>query len=271
MRDGANEAERMVRRLGRVDGLPAEIRRAQYEQSLRALRSLQRDLWGQVDGVTVRSINRSIDLGAAGTRRLDRFLEESIKGRRGEILINNVTGNTFNIAARNSVFNVTSRLKNGIDLSKLVYRNEALANGKVAATINRGLILNRSAKEIADTVRKYIHPNVPGGQSYAAMRLGRTEINNAFHQTTIDAAKNEPWVEGFKWNLSASHSHPDPCNDYATQDDDDLGSGVFKRSNVPAKPHPQCLCYITAITVDIDVFINNLVGGKYNKWINNWA
>lgn len=271
LRDGAWEAERMVNRLGRYDDFPSDIRRAQYQQSLRAIRLLQRDIWGEVDKVTVRAMNRAIDLGATGTRRLDQFLASAMKGKRGEVFTNFVSGNTFNVAARNSVFHVTSRLKNNIDLSRLVYKHEFLSTGKVAQQINRGLLLNRSAKEIAQSVRNYIHPRTPGGQSYAAMRLGRTEINNAFHRTTIEAGREQPWVEGFKWHTSRSHKIPDPCNELAAQDVDDLGAGIYAPGNVPDKPHPQCMCYITTITLESDEFINRLARGDYNNWMGHWS
>lgn len=92
------------------------------------------------------------------------------------------------------------------------------------------------------------------------MRLSRTEINNAFHEQQKRAG-DKPWVEGVKWNLSGSHPRPDTCNDYANQSNG-LGRGVFKTGDVPDKPHPQCLCYLTYETLSPEAFLDALGTGK---------
>lgn len=77
-----------------------------------------------------------------------------------------------------------------------------------------------------------------------------------------------PWVEGMKWNLSESHPRPDPCDDFAKEDHDDLGPGIFKPGNVPPKPHPQCFCYVTAVMLDDEAFLDRLVEGRYDRFLN---
>jgi hypothetical protein len=99
------------------------------------------------------------------------------------------------------------------------------------------------------------------------MRLARTELANAFHLSTIRYGREMPWVQGWKWNLSGSHGRPDICNDYANDDHDDLGPGVFKKANVPGKPHPQCLCFITAYQPSEADFIRNMKRGYYNQYM----
>lgn len=158
---------------------------------------------------------------------------------------------------------------NAIDLSPRVYKNRALAAGQVDQAINTGILLGKSSKEIAADVRGLISARAPGGVSYSALRLGRTELNNAFHTTQTRAYAEQPWVAGVKWNLSGSHPRPDACDEYARQDHDDLGAGVFRRQNVPGKPHPQCLCYITAITISREDFIDNLFAGRYDTFLGS--
>lgn len=135
--------------------------------------------------------------------------------------------------------NVSSRLLNEIPLSSSVYRTEALSRRWVAREINRGIAQGQSSKELAARVRSMILPNTRGGVSYAASRLGRTEINNAFHNTSKRINEGLPWVTGVKWYLSGSHPRSDKCDDYANEDSDNLGEGIFKPGNVPSKPHPQ--------------------------------
>ena len=89
------------------------------------------------------------------------------------------------------------------------------------------------------------------------MRLARSELNNAFHSRQIAAAQ-KPWVLGVKWNLSKSHPRKDECDRYATENAHQLGRGVFPKSDVPSKPHPHCLCFMTYEMQDEDDFVADL-------------
>lgn len=159
-----------------------------------------------------------------------------------------------------------SRQENVVALSNMVYKNRDLALGVVNKRINLALLRGQSASEAAKDIARLIRPDVPGGVSYAAMRLARTEINNAFHNESIRATREMPWVIGYKWHLSGSHPHGDPdiCDRYAARD-------LFKKSEVPQKPHPHCLCYVTPETVDPATFDKNLRSGKYSRYIKTQA
>ena len=149
-------------------------------------------------------------------------------------------------------------------LSKRVYRTEALAKGYVDTAINNALSRGDSAKDLAKAVRGLIDPNVPGGVSYAAMRLGRTEINNAFHAQSIKDAQDKPWVNNMIWHLSKVHSSDpkDLCEAYALQ-------GLFPINHVPNKPHPQCRCYVTPELEGYNNFEQKLIGGQYDSYLDS--
>jgi hypothetical protein len=173
------------------------------------------------------------------------------------------------VRAQVAIQKYKARMDNGISLSDQVYKTQALSNGLVDREINRGLLLGRTAKQIAESVRGFISPSTPGGVSYAAERLARTEINNAFHRAQIDQRLDSPFTTGFKWHLSGSHPRPDACNDYADSVHfKDGDPGVFKPSEVPGKPHPNCLCFLTTEQVSEDEFIQGFVQGKYNTYID---
>ena len=166
------------------------------------------------------------------------------------------------------VGNAISRLnKSDQNLSQRVYRSRALANNWVKQRVTAHIVRGSSAKEIATDIRKFIKPTVPGGVSYAAMRLGRTEINNAFHATSIALAEDRPWVEGMRWRLSATHETLErdncACERYADQ--------IFSVSDVPKKPHPQCRCFVTPEVESMEVFARHLTSGQYRSWIDEAA
>jgi hypothetical protein len=112
-------------------------------------------------------------------------------------------------------------------------------------------------------VYQYVSPTTPGGESYAAMRLARTEINNAFHERQL-AGANRPGVTGVQWNLSGSHRVPDQCNLFAQRDSHNKGPGVFPVGKVPDKPHPQCFCFLTYVTMKPAEFKRALEQGDFD-------
>jgi len=156
---------------------------------------------------------------------------------------------------------ITRLTKSKITLSQQVYRTGSMEAGRVDRKINSALARGASAKELAKLVRNDINPNVAGGVSYAAMRLGRSEINNAFHAMSIGQAQEDPWVEEMEWHLSKVHK-PDPgdlCETYAEQK-------YFPKDAVPSKPHPQCMCYLTRKEMAWGDFTDALESGQFDDY-----
>lgn len=153
-------------------------------------------------------------------------------------------------------------------LSQRIYRSELWARGRVEALINSALARGLSAREFAREARALFNPNTPGGIRFASMRLARTEINNAYHASSVLAVADAPWVTAVQWHLSRSHPKADDCDSIASQDAFGMGSGKYPPRDTPRKPHPQCFCYVTPTTVDEDEFLDNLVKGNYDPYIN---
>lgn len=157
---------------------------------------------------------------------------------------------------------MTRILVSKIPLSQQVYRTEALASGQVDRIINSSLATGDSAADIAKKVRSSIDPSTPGGVAYAAKRLGRTEINNAFHAQSIADIEDKPWVDDVNWNLSKVHVPQGcKCEEYAA-------IRVFSNDSIPDKPHPQCMCYTTPNATNFDDFKANLLAGIYDDYID---
>lgn len=145
-------------------------------------------------------------------------------------------------------------------LAESVYGTRSLANGQVERVIYDALARGLNWRELAAGVKDLIDPRVRGGVSYAAQRLARTELNNAFHATAVKTGINNPYITGQLWNLSSSHPKADECNDYADSEHYTGGEpGVFLPDDVPPKPHPNCLCFITAQTPDEAAFQRMLI------------
>lgn len=144
-----------------------------------------------------------------------------------------------------------------LPLSQQVYRTAALTNGQLDRRIAMNIARGSSAREFAADIRSFVNPRTRGGVRYASMRLARTELNNAFHASTISSAVEAEWVEGVKWNLSRSHPKKDECDELAK-------AKPFDPKKVPAKPHPQCLCYLTFEIMEEAEFQALVKAGKYD-------
>lgn len=158
-----------------------------------------------------------------------------------------------------------------LPLSERVYRTRAYTQGLLERRINSGLARGLSAQELAREVRDLVNPNTPGGVRFAALRLARTEINNAYHAMAIRAAELKPWVTYLEWHTSDSHVRLDKC--------DQLNKQTFTPADTPRKPHPQCMCYVTEITGDPDksdeenddAFLDDLVSGLFDNFLDSYG
>jgi len=165
--------------------------------------------------------------------------------------------------ARRGMEAVFAKAANDIPLADQVYRTGVLATGQVSRVIQSGMLLQKSAKQLARDVKKFINPSTPGGVSYAAFRLARTELNNAFKTAQEERYVDEPWTKGMRWNLSGSHPVPDICNLLAEEDRHELGAGIYPVGQRP-NSHPNCLCFLTAEQIGEDEFIEGLLNGDYD-------
>lgn len=232
-------SERIVVELRRLEGRTGTgvaVRRDQLGLARAAILRETADLWRRLG----RSIEaRQADAAAAAIESAypAAMLRRVMPAADVEYLLRSARA-----SAREHAATLSARLAlSQIPLAQSVYRNQALASGKIDAIINDAIARGASAKELARDVLAYIRPDVPGGMSYAAMRLGRTELNNAFHAQQVLSGIEAPWTVGQKWNLSRSHPVRDVCNDNAESVHYEDGEpGVYLPADVPGKPHPQC-------------------------------
>lgn len=237
-----------------------QVRRAQLASIRAGIDPISTELWSRTGKVT--EVGMFAQAQLAADQALDRDL---LLGMPGQAALQ--YSRQMHLQANAGVQSILSRRTEGFKLSDRIYANGKRTTAQVGRIVERGLALQMSAKEIAKATRSHFAPDVPGGSSYAAMRLARTEINNAHHATTIRMSEERPWVVGYHWNLSRSHPRPDPCDELAQADDYRLGAGNYPKGSAPDRPHPQCLCYLSHVQEDDDVFIDKIAGGQYDNWL----
>lgn len=253
------EASKVMSILSEKGTTSAAVRSAQV-----AMAKVNVELWGNIADAT------KVGIGDAvwNATEMQALFDEALFKKAG--FTSQYWRASMIAQAQEGVNNLVSRKQNGFTLSQKVYRNQALSKGYVDRAINNGLLLGKSAREIAADVIGYIDPKVPGGASSAAMRLARTEVNNAFHTTSRNNYIKTPWVERVKWNLSGSHPKPDDCNKFAEETHHTgWGAGEYRPTEVPDKPHPNCLCFVDPVQIDLDAYIKNFKAGKYDEYIED--
>jgi hypothetical protein len=234
-------------------GVGGEVRASQLSLTLAAIRKLERELWrGAIGPLIIQRIEDAQKAGESAVEALTRVAYASLSEQAADELVR-----SLRLSAASGIKSDAARRKR--ELSARVYRQESLSMGKIEDIIRSGLVANLSARELADEVYKHVSPTAPGGQSYSAMRLARTEINNAFHERQV-AGATRPGVMGVEWNLSGSHKVPDECNQYAAE-------SPYPPDDIPDKPHPNCFCYLTYVTMPRQKFKEALEAGKFDDEI----
>lgn len=260
LKDASKEAESFVLHTVSQPTVSRQLRASQMRSLRAGLSTISTELWTETGKLTTVGMHAQAALAADQAMDRDLFL-----GMPGSAVVQYSRAMHLNV--NQGVEALLSRRTNGYTLSERIYKNGAIGVQRASAVVERGLLLQKSAREIARDVRQHFDPNVPGGSSYAARRLARTEINNAHHETTIRQSELRPWVLGYQWNLSSSHPRPDPCDTLANDDHDNLGPGVFKKGNAPSRPHPQCLCYLTHIQEPTEEFLAKALNGDYEEFM----
>lgn len=116
----------------------------------------------------------------------------------------------------------------------------AIARGQSAGQLAQELEQWLTEPEVGAKTSVHMGPSV----NYKAQRLARTEINNAYGEAQRLSAQESSVVQGQMWQLSGRHPRWDSCDLFAWTDGYGLGAGVYPTGRVPAKPHPNCLCYL---------------------------
>lgn len=263
LKDALEASEAALAEVERKTGIGAKVQRAQLMGTRSALYQVINSLYA-VLGKVIREGQQDSAVAAeeaflSEEQKLLKILFEDAHDREAYM------DAQVQKARRNIQSVITRILETEQPLSKRVYHSRALARGQVSRVINSHLARGSSAADMAKDVRDLIKPSTPGGISYAAKRLARTEINNAFHAQSIHDMQDRPWCDQSRWHLSKSHPPRQPecrCDYYAH-------IGLFPADQIPRKPHPNCLCYITPELMDEKTFLNMLVAGEFREWMGN--
>jgi len=262
LKDGAQEAERLIPKLLEKHTTGGKVKAAQLRLVLRELRVMQSALWADLGASLHTGVGQAAVKGGSDAEGV----LAAVFAKTGTPIPPALLAG-WREQARAGISSVLAKSKNGIPLSQAVYHAGLLASGQVDRKVAQGLLLGHNHKTIAQSVKHMILPTTAGGVSYAAHRLARTEINHAYQTAQEMRHKEEPWNKGMQWHLSKSHPKPDVCNFNATADLYGMGAGVYPFGKKPDS-HPNCLCYQTTVSVSPDDFVEAFLAGEYNTHLD---
>lgn len=265
------DIDKQIRGLLGKQGIGAQFRQTQLLLAKRNIMAEQAKLWAKLGDITRARRLEAMVRVAKLNQDLDTHLLAQVAGLTdGAAIAANIADAEIQ-AAKSGADRMMARVQGQsyVPLSDKVYNSSTNINGTLNRKVNSALARGLSAREFATELREFINPNTPGGVRYAAMRLARTEINNSAHAMAIDAVQEKPWVESMQWHLSGSHPKIDICNELASGGT--KGDGVYPKTEVPAKPHPQCFCFVTPVVPSDEDFLDALVAGHYNSYLERYS
>lgn len=262
---------------------PGTLRRAHLTALASALEKAAKTLNQETLDAVTRGIRLAVDEAVSGPEQVT---QELLAGTFGRAEVKWL----FADINQRAVMSLLARTRHdGLKLSDRVWRTSQHARRALQKIVEDGVTRGLDSRKLALQVQRYLQPDVwtvmkletrrnlgvPKNVSYEAMRLARTEMNNAFHEGTVMAYRAMPSARGVYWRLSARHPLPDVCDDYASHND----NGFWPKGEEPARPHPQCFCVILPAMEDPEEFTERLRAWMRNPasqpdlemWYNNTA
>jgi len=224
-----------------------------------------------------------------------KLLSQALKDGQNGILLRVKYGQGLPQSIREYIWNF--RWDDGLNLSERLWKLDGTMKKNLQTIIEQSVNQGKSAVEFSRAVEDYldrpgkpwrtdIKPGLEAGDTvktsdgrtytikqpratvkYNALRLARTETNQAYHRAQQVSDKESDVVKGTKWNLSASHPQYPPSYNYrgyneicdyrAKANHHNKGAGVYPAGETPYD-HPNGFCYLTSVLRKKDELINKL-------------
>ncbi len=252
-----------------IEGItPGTLRRAHLTTLAGALEKATKTLNQEVLDAVTKGIRLAVDEAVSGPETVAKELLEGVFDQTEVKWL-------FADINQRAVLSLLSRTRHdGLKLSDRVWRTSQLARQALQKVVEDGVTRGLDSRKLARMVQRYLQPDVwtalkaetrrrlgvPRSVSMEAMRLAVTEMNNAFHEGTINAYRVIPSAKGIYWRLSHSHPIRDVCDDYAAHN----GNGFWPKGEEPAKPHPWCRCVAIPAMEDPEEFKD-----RVKAWIHD--
>lgn len=155
----------------------------------------------------------------------------------------------------------------GWSLSQAIWKTGKKTTEDIQKMVAKGLAENKSIKDIADDLTKYVDPTArkpwdwskvyPGTAAqvdYNAQRLARTMIQHSFQSSLVQSQLYNPFCKGIIWHSEGIHGRT--CELCMERD-----GQVFPLKDLPLD-HPNGLCYFEPALEDMDK-----IADRMSDWV----
>jgi hypothetical protein len=262
----------MDRAMGRWRNLTQSAQRESAAIPFGTMRATHRHYFGTVArGVAEALITEA---GRRGNRASSRNANENADGVFDPqiAVVMKAANRDYRGGLSNKIWQTSQEARNGVN--RVLF--SGVQNGKSAYDIAKDLetylgpgqdcprwtrtrLYNRTKKQIAAGDRGGLitgNPCSSKGVAYKALRVARTEVQRVHNEATTRAMRDLPWVKEEQMNLSPAHPVEDICDEIIADGRD--GKGIYPIGEIKLPIHPNCLCYMTAVDMDTDDFVDNL-------------
>lgn len=166
--------------------------------------------------------------------------------------------------------------KDNHSLSDRVWKDLKKNQTSIDLIITQGLKNKDHPLDIAKKLEKYVNPSkakefkwsvvYPGSKTkieYNALRLARTSINHAHHQSVIEIAKRNPLVTHIEWLSAGAHGRT--CEMCSNRD-----GKVYPIDKVP-QDHPNGMCDLLEVQPSDEMFerlMNEFMESSYDDFMD---
>ena len=157
------------------------------------------------------------------------------------------------------------------NLSSAIWGDSKSRQREINKIIANGIIEKKDIAQIAKELQKYVNPdkinlvNIPGVRGkidYNALRLARTTVQHAYQKAFVDATKDNPFIDAYKWVTSGANNVCGLCIERETEDKYGLGPGIFPKDQLPLD-HPNGNCTFEIVVSMTDDEIADAIADWY--------
>lgn len=147
-------------------------------------------------------------------------------------------------------------------LSSSIWGNNNAQQQKIREIVSKGIVFNKSTKEVAKELEKYLNPNAPGNVDYNTQRLAKTMTQHAYQQAFVQLTRYNPFIDAYRWITSGGHNVCALCIDREETDAYGLGPGIFPKDELPLD-HPNGNCTWEIVTSYTDEQVADYINDWY--------
>jgi hypothetical protein len=181
-------------------------------------------------------------------------------------------------------------LQDGYTFSERVWQTGADYQIQIKRLLASGTAQGRGTAKIARDLGDYVkkgRASLPKGYTeakfgdvvvknvdYRALRVVRTELGTSMQEAAIEQSWSNPAAtQLFNWVRINTQVHECVCPDLAAGSPYKAPGAPLDRPDVPARPHPNCMCQIRPILMDLDTVADDIArwhNGEQVGYLDEW-